>query len=131
MLTSIVINKFKNLETIIFKEAIKSIQIMYCIINSCTFKNQFFLTSNIITFLFVYRGSTIQMGISYVSEIFFFYNFVFTIIPIVFMIIQRPAIYIDEDVRQYLNVADMVILNIRTIVFGGITSYLIYSIQCQ
>lgn len=131
MLTTIVINKFKNLETIIFKEAIKSIQIMYCIINSCTFKNQFFLTSNIITFLFVYRGSTIQMGISYVSEIFFFYNFVFTIIPIVFMIIQRPDIYIDEDVKQYLNVADMVILNIRTIIFGGITSYLIYSIECD
>lgn len=131
MLTTIVINKFKNLEAIIFKEAIKSIQIMYCIINSCTFKNQFFLTSNIITFLLVYRGSTIQMGISYVSEIFFFYNFVFTIIPIVFMIIQRPAIYIDEDVKQYLNVADMVILNIRTIIFGGITSYLIYSIECD
>lgn len=68
------------------------------------------------------------MGVSYVSEIYFFYNFVFTIIPIVVMIFRRPGLYIDEDVRQYLNLADMILINIKTIIFGGSTAFLTYAL---
>jgi hypothetical protein len=81
-----------------------------------------------VAFLFIYRGGTIEMGSSFVSEIYFFYNFVFTILPILFMIIQRPGLYIDDDVRQYLNVTDMIIMNIKTIIFGALTSYLIFNL---
>lgn len=129
MLTNIVINSYNNLEGIIFKEAIKSIQIMYCIINSCVFKNQLLIVSHISCFLLVYRGSSIELGVSFVSEVYFFYNFVFTAIPIVFMIIKRPALYIDEDVRQYLNVQRMIQINIKTIVLGAVTSYFMFSIE--
>ena len=129
MLTNIVITNYNHLEGIIFKEAIKSIQIMYCIINSCVFKNQLLIVSHIVCFLLVYRGSSIELGVSFVSEVYFFYNFVFTAIPIVFMIIKRPALYIDEDVKQYLNAQRMIEINIKTIVVGAITSYFIFSIQ--
>jgi hypothetical protein len=131
MLTTIVVGKYKHLEAIIFEEAIKSIQIIYCLINSCTFKNQLFLTSSIVAFLCVYRGGSTEMGISYVSEIYFFYNFVFTILPILVMIIRRPGLYIDEDVRQYLNVADMIVMNIKTIVFGAVTAYFTYNLLME
>lgn len=73
----------------------------------------------------------IEMGISYSSEIYFFYNFVFTIIPIVVMIVRRPGLYIDEDVRQYLNVADMLMMNIKTIIFGGLTAYFTYNLLTE
>lgn len=44
------------------------------------------------------------------------------------MIIQRPKLYIDEDVRQYFNIRDMVVINIRTTIFGGFIAFIIYGL---
>lgn len=81
-----------------------------------------------VSFLILYRGNNVDIGISYISQISFFYNFVFTVIPIFFMILKRPGLYIDEDVRQYLTVAHMVASNIKTIIFGVVMTVLIYGL---
>lgn len=44
------------------------------------------------------------------------------------MILKRPGLYIDEDVRQYLTVAHMVASNIKTIIFGVVMTVLIYGL---
>lgn len=130
MLTHIVVGRFAQLEDIIFGEAIKSVQIVYCIINSCVFKNQLLLASHIACFLLVYQGGSTELGVSFVSEIYFFYNLVFTVLPIAYMILRRPDIYIDQDIKQYLNAHRAFWLNLRTILVGALTSYLIFTTQC-
>jgi hypothetical protein len=47
------------------------------------------------------------------------------------MILRRPGLYIDEDVRQYLNVADMLVMNIKTIIFGAISAYFTYNLLME
>lgn len=79
----------------------------------------------------VYRGSIIDLGISYISELYFYYNFVFTIIPIITMIVRRTEVYIDEDLTQYLNVNDMILINIKTIIFGSFITAVIYALLVE
>ena len=128
MFTTAVVHRYRDLRLLIFNEAIKSIQNVYCIINSHNFKNQFLIISRIVGFFLVYQGSSIDLGINYISELYFFYNFVFTSLPIVFMIVKRPGVYIDEDVIQYLNVADMILVNIRTIFLGTMITLMIFAL---
>lgn len=68
------------------------------------------------------------MGINYISELYFFYNFVFTAIPIMFMIIKRPGVYIDEDVIQYLNVTNMILVNFQAIGLGLVITLMIFAL---
>jgi hypothetical protein len=44
------------------------------------------------------------------------------------MIVKRPGVYIDEDVIQYLNVADMILVNIRTIFLGTMITLMIFAL---
>lgn len=131
MLATAVVNRFKDMKALIFNQAIKSIQIINCIINSHTFKNQLLIISHITAFFLVYRGSIIDLGISYISELYFYYNFVFTIIPIITMIVRRTEVYIDEDLTQYLNVNDMILINIKTIIFGSFITAVIYALLVE
>ena len=71
------------------------------------------------------------MGVSYVSEIYFFFNFVFTILPISFMIAYRPPLYIEEDIRQYLSKSGLILINIKAILFGIFTTFIIYALLLE
>ena len=98
------------------------------IVSSCAFKNQMIFIAAALTFLLIYRGGATEMGVSYISEIYFFFNFVFTILPISFMIAYRPALYIEEDIRQYLNKSALILVNIKAILFGCITTFIIFAL---
>lgn len=71
------------------------------------------------------------MGMSYISEMYFFFNFAFTILPISFMIAYRPALYIEEDIRQYLSKSALILINIKAILFGGFTTFIIYALLLE
>jgi hypothetical protein len=84
--------------------------------------------SRVVAFFLVYQGNSIDMGINYISELYFFYNFVFTVLPIMFMIIKRPGVYIDEDVIQYLNVTNMIMVNFQAIGLGAVITLMIFAL---
>lgn len=44
------------------------------------------------------------------------------------MIAYRPALYIEEDIRQYLNKSALILVNIKAILFGCITTFIIYAL---
>ena len=78
----------------------KSVQIAQIIINSHIFKNQFLLGANLVAFYLVFRGTTINLLMGYLSQVFFFFNFVFTLGPIFYLLLKRPEIFIEEDMQK-------------------------------
>lgn len=68
----------------------KSVQIAQIIINSHIFKNQFFLGANLVAFYLVFQGSTTNLLMNYLGQTMFFYNFLFTLGPIFYLIFKRP-----------------------------------------
>lgn len=47
------------------------------------------------------------------------------------MIVRRTEVYIDEDLTQYLNVNDMILINIKTIIFGSFITAVIYALLVE
>jgi len=104
---------------------------VYCIISGHNFKNQLFVISRILAFFLVFQGNTVDVGDSYSSELYFYYNFVFTSIPITFMIFKRPEVYVDEEVIQYLNLVDMIFLSVKTILLAGMMTCMIFALLSE
>jgi hypothetical protein len=90
MLVTFVVPKFESLKRLVMEEAMKSVQIAQIIINSHILKNQFLLGANLVVFYLVFQGSTTNLLMNYIGQTMFFYNFVFTLGPIFYLIIQRP-----------------------------------------
>jgi hypothetical protein len=44
------------------------------------------------------------------------------------MIIKRPGVYIDEDVIQYLNVTNMIMVNFQAIGLGAVITFMIFAL---
>lgn len=100
-LTTFVIEKYEQFPALIMKEAVKSLQIIQCITSTHIFKNVFFLGANLLAFFVVFQGSTVFLFAPYQNELFYFYNFVFTIGPHIYQLAKRPDPFIEGDLCKY------------------------------
>jgi hypothetical protein len=101
MLTTFTVMRYDHLRRLIMEEAVKSAQIVHSIIHSHIFKNQFLLGANLLAFFLVFRGNTVNIVITYLEQIFIFYNLIFTLAPAFYAIIKRPELYIEDGLHRY------------------------------
>ncbi len=47
------------------------------------------------------------------------------------MIAYRPALYIEEDIRQYLSKSALIMVNIKAILFGCITTFILFALLLE
>ena len=99
--TTFVIPKYDHIMGLILNEAVKSLQIVLCITNTHIFKNTYLLGSNLIAYLLVFQGRLVQISAVYLAELFLFYNFVFTIGPVIYLFLARPDLFIEGDLCRY------------------------------
>ena len=82
---------------IILSHAHLSFQTVQSIICSHVFKNQFFLGAILMAFYLVFRGGFSNLMDSYIVEIFYFYNFLFTLAPLVYQFAVRNKQFVEKD----------------------------------
>ena len=88
-LTTFAITKYDKLPDLILNHAFLSLQVVQSIASNHIFKNQFLLGSNLVAFFLVFQGGSTNLLSPYLSEMFYFYNFIFTIFPLLYQFIIR------------------------------------------
>ena len=62
----------------------------------------FFLGAAIISFVLVFRGGSVILMQPYLEQLFFFFNFIFTLAPHIYHLVKRPDLFPEADPLRYL-----------------------------
>ena len=127
MLATATMEKFSDFTEIALTEAVRSIQIINGIIHTHTFKNQVLIIGNALLFLLTYRGHHGFIGVSYLTELFFVYNFVCTSFPIVYIMVKRPTLYPHGHTKRYFGAQQMLHVNLYALLCGLVIAFLCYA----
>ena len=64
------------------------------LVSNHIFRNMFLLGADLMAFYLVFRGGYISLMDSYIVEIFYFYNFLFTVLPLAYLFMVKQELYI-------------------------------------
>ena len=88
-LSTFTISKYEKLQGIILTHAFFSLQVVNCIVSNHIFRNMFLLGGDLMCFYLVFRGGFISLMDSYLVEIFYFYNFIFPVAPLIYQFMSK------------------------------------------